>query len=470
MVSWAHRIFLGLIYGFLVLKSLLQFSRHPDLLAFHLPRGLGYFGMTTYQYGSWAIEQAKGYPPLPNMIQGFLVWATGMMSAANAVNVLGFGFVCAWLYFLFPRKSALRLFMTFCLALPIFYYHISIGFIDLFAASMILLGFAGMHGLIVRHKPIMSGLAMVTGLTLAMFSNMTVWPIVAPFSVCSLYCLWEAYSAHKVNIYQALLLSILLIIGVAFYPVRNYVQFGNPTYPVEVRLVVNLFPEFTVISPVEEPNFPKFMEKQGNIMQFFTSLFELNRFDSYTPYSWTSFEKHGTIFHRDNPGGFFIFTILFMSIGLLWGYAKSIFPNASFGALFWTTLFVSTLPHYAVMRYMLYVPLISFFLISYYLPAFEARVRRLILVGIAVCIPVVMTNLGDTFWHIDNRLPEAFASNAAQSFWKDRIRNMDSETVHITGAYPNTIFWSGPNFNTFKIKEDLSIEERFKNTLIEVER
>lgn len=465
-----HWVFLAGVYAFLALKSFLQFSRLPDLLAFHLPRGLSYFDLTTYQYGAWAVEQAKGYPPLPNFLQGLLVWLTGQMSVANAVNVLGFAFACAWLYFLFPKKSAVRFFLTFCLGLPIFYYHLSIGFIDLFTASMILLGFAGLHNLILRFKPGLSALAMLTGFTLAMFSSMTAWPIVGMLSVCGLFFLWKTFHSRKLKWYQAGTVGLLMIVGIAFYPVRNFLVFGNPTYPVEVRLVVNLFPEFTVISPVEQPNFPRFMEKQGNILRFFASLFELNRFDSYTPYSWTSFEKHGTIFHRDNPGGFFLFTMLLMAMGLFWGYAKSIFPNATIGILLWTTFFISTLPNYSVMRYVLYIPLVSFFLISYYLPSFEPRVRRLLLTGFAICIPIVMSNLGNTFWQIDSRPPEAFASNAAQAFWKDKMRNPDDAAVHISGAYPNTIFWSGPDFNTYKIVEDLTMEDRFKNTLIEVER
>src|SRR4051812_34081221 len=85
-----HLAALGAFYTLLLLRSFLEFDMSWDFLAYHLAQGLRAFGLTRYHNDPIMGEFLAGYPPLAHWAQGFLVWTTGRIGAASAVNAVAF--------------------------------------------------------------------------------------------------------------------------------------------------------------------------------------------------------------------------------------------------------------------------------------------------------------------------------------------------------------------------------------------
>ena len=464
-----HWVLLAVVYGFLVAKAFLQFSHPADYLAYYLPQALMDVHMTTYQYGQWAVDMSQGFPGLPILIQGILIRLTHMVSAGNAVNAVGFGVAILCIGILYGRSFPLRWFLTFCLTFPLFFYHLTIGFIDLFAASMLLLGFAGIHGLATKRRPLLSAIIMIAGLSLAMLSKMTAWPPAVIFGCYGLYLVAQNVELKLWSWKTGTLLSVTLVIGVAFFPIRNTVLFHNPTYPVQLKVIQRTLPTVSILSSHENPQIPLAVSQSPYTAQFLYSLFEINRWNPKLPFSWTSFENHGRWFEQDPAGGLFIVsvivTVLCLGIGLL---LKLIEKQSAI--LFLVTVgIVSCLPQYVVMRYSLFVPLIAVFLVCTALPRLIFPVRLGESLAFLACAFYVALNLGTGFWVIDLSAPQTFAPNVARKFWND-YRNDAGYTGYliVNGSYPSTIYWAGPDFNTYKITENL--QDRYQETLIKADK
>lgn len=463
-VQWAG---LATVYGFLAGKALLQFSRPADFLAFHLPRALGYFGLTTYEFGNWGIREAEGYPDLAHLVMGSLVALTGRISTGNAVNIVGFSVATLCIGLLFRKKISLRWFLTFCLAFPLFYFHIAQGFIDLFAACMLLVGFAGLYGLITRHRSRWSAAVMVAGLTAAMATKMTAWVPAVVFALWGLYLLWQRRELTG-HVFAACA-AALLVAGVSFYPVKNYLLYGNATHPIETKIVIYTLPNVETTSPVEQPNLPPDMRKMSNTGKFFFSLLELNRLFTRS-FGWNAFESHGRIFERDQPGGLFTLPVAVLMLLLILGYYLDYFEKRSLFVFGVSIALVSMMPYGVVLRYSLFIPLVAVFLLSLQLEKMP-RALRIATFALFLCSAgIVASQINRAFWTIDTRPADQYANRAAREFWESQgtnpVGNADS-FLTIQGTYPATIYWSGPTFNQYRVKEEL--ENNLRNPRIELE-
>lgn len=458
-LRYVHWGILLYFYGFFVAKATLEFGHPADVLAFYLPRALRYFGLTTYEYGAWAMKQAVGYPGLPSFIQGLMIWITGQFNAVNTINLIGFGIAVATIHLLYGKIFSARWFLTYCLAVPLFYYHITLGFIDLFASSMVLIAFAGLHSMNVNNKVRISAFVMILGCALAMLSKMTVWPaamIIAGFGMVSIIKLRSARSLH---LSTTILLATFLLLGIAFFPLRNFILFQNPTYPVELKPYMKTLPAVAVVSEIEELNIPLSLRTKNQAMSFLYSAFEMNRGNASVPLDWSSFARHGRPFERDQMGGFFSLTVAVLFVSLL--YVSFVFPVSSLtlGTFLLIAVVCANMPHSAVLRYSLYLPLIGFFLLSIYHHLLPRHVKIIMGTAFAICILFVFPNLGNQFWQIDLSSAPNFAPAAARAFWKDSNEQPIGAPLTVQGGYPSTIYWAGPDFKTWNIREEL--ETRF---------
>jgi len=459
ILIYVHWAVLAYFYGFFIAKATLEFGHPADLLAFFLPRALRYFGLTTYEYGEWAVKQADGFPGLPTYLQGLFVWITGQFNAVNTINLFGFGSAVAVIHFLYGKIFSVRWFLTYCLAVPLFYFHITLGFIDLFAGSMILMAFAGLHSLAINNKPTFGVITMIAGCTLAMLSKMTVWPAAIIIAAFGLAAIRNRHASFSFGLTKSLLFAFLLVIGISFFPLRNYVLFRNPTYPLELRPYMKTLPAVAIVSEVEELNIPLSLRTKNQPLSFVYSAFELNRGNASVPLNWSSYANHGRPFERDQMGGFFALTVVVLFISLL--YIAFVYPVSPLSLWAYVLLVVVTanLPHSAVLRYFFYVPLIGFFYLSIYHHLLPKHVRIVLCSAFLICIAYVFPNLGSQFWQIDLSSAPSFAPAAARAFWKDNDNQTFDATLIVQGGYPSTIYWSGPDFNTWNIREEL--ETRF---------
>lgn len=397
------------------------------------------------------------------MIQGSLIWLSNHYNAVNTVNIVGFSSAIGGIFLIHGKTFPYRWFLTFCLAVPLFYYHITVGFIDLFASSMVLLAFAGLHGVATHKRPAISATILTIGCTCAMFSKMTVWPAACITAFFGIFALAKAYKARSLPGLAAVFFGMALIAGTSFYPLRNQLLFGNPTHPLELNVYMKTLPAVAVITEVEELNIPSSLVTKSQAMSFVYSLLEMNRGHSVTPFEWSAFRNHGRFFERDQMGGFFFLTVIVLFSTLFMIYLTVPTNELGIGAFATCLIITANLPHSSVLRYFLYIPLIAIFLICIHLHAARPPLKRLIVGGLLLCAAFVIPNLGNTFWIIDPRPHDAFAPAAARTFWQENENQTFDGYLTIRGAYPSTIYWAGPNFNRWKVQEEL--DNRYINTL-----
>jgi len=331
---------------------------------------------------------------------------------------------------------------------------------------MILLGFAGMYGLTTRHKPLASAILMVLGLTAAMASKMTAWVPVTVFALWGAYMLCERRSLIGKPAQYVLL--ALLAAGVGFYPLKNYYLYGNATYPIHTKIVMFTLPNLEVTSPVEQPNFPPYMERMSNPMRFFSSLMEQNRTYRRIPYSWSVFENHGRTFERDQAGGFFWLSVSIILLLLIASYILNFINRNMLGVFCASVFLVSMMPYGAVLRYSLFIPLVALFLICASLGTIPQKVRLAFLALMTGASCFVAMQINRNFWTLDTRLAQDYVNMAARSFWAAREKEPTTAPLTIEGTYPATIYWSGPTFNQYPVREKL--ENNLKDVRIEVVR
>ena len=142
-----HWLLLVAVYARLTAKSFLHFPLDWDFLDYHLPGALATFGLTSYTPEPRLVAVIAGFPPLPRVVAGALVLATGRFSAAGALNVFAFAALVAGLLWLHGRSFSLRWFLTALLGVPLFVFHLASGYVDLFAGCWLALAFAALAGL-----------------------------------------------------------------------------------------------------------------------------------------------------------------------------------------------------------------------------------------------------------------------------------------------------------------------------------
>ena len=90
----------------LAAKAFLHFPTDWDFLAYHLPGALATYGLTSYTPEPRLVAVIAGFPPLPRIVAGALVLATGRFSAAGALNLVAFAALVAGLVWLYGRAFA----------------------------------------------------------------------------------------------------------------------------------------------------------------------------------------------------------------------------------------------------------------------------------------------------------------------------------------------------------------------------
>src|SRR5262245_63906969 len=114
-----HWALLAAAYGRLLEKAYLRFPTDWDFLAYHLPGALGTFGLSSYTPEPRLVAVIAGFPPLPRIVEGLLVLATGRFSAAAALNLVGVAALGAGLAWLYGRALSLRWLLTALLGVPL---------------------------------------------------------------------------------------------------------------------------------------------------------------------------------------------------------------------------------------------------------------------------------------------------------------------------------------------------------------
>src|SRR5882672_11507034 len=95
-----HWALIAAIYGRLAAIACLRFPVDWDFLAYHFPGALATYGLTSYTPEPRLVAVIAGFPPLPRIVAGALVLASGRFSAAGALNLIGVAALVAGLVWL----------------------------------------------------------------------------------------------------------------------------------------------------------------------------------------------------------------------------------------------------------------------------------------------------------------------------------------------------------------------------------
>lgn len=467
-----HWLLLAGAYGRLVCKAFLDFSREWDFLAYHLPGALATYGLTSYTPEPRLVAVIAGFPPLPRVVAGALVLATGRFSAAGALNVCAFCGLVAGLLWLYGRRLKLRWLLTALLGVPLFVLHLASGYVDLFAGCWLALALAALSGLETGAKrPLASALLFTAAMALAMLSKLQAWPVAVPIVAAGLWRLFALVRSDRLTRSRALAVASLLLLAAGAWPVRNLIVYANPVYPVEFPLAPRLFPN-AVVTPDSSPsNLPIWLEAKPRPVRFLASVAEWNRFHSGERYVWSL--DQGA---RANPvtsphnrlGGWFPWTIFWLALGSMAARRAGLVPGAALAAFLVALALVSLLPQANELRYWLFAPLALAIWTALGIERAGPLLRRalsLSLVAGALFVVVATRPFG-----IDARLPGELAPRAAREFWAQQEAQPSAAPVRICDKNPEGIFWSGPTFREHRVIAAFSYEEPCEPTRTRNER
>jgi hypothetical protein len=455
MVLWTA---LAYTYGHLLFSAFFRYGISFDFLAYHLPGALQLVGLTTFEPGPKMSLVLAGFPPLAHFTQGALVWLTGLMAGATAHSALLFVLACLILKRQFGKQFSLQWFLVSCLAVPLFIMHFALGYIDLFTGIMLMLTFIGLE-LVAAAKTteefnkacIFYGLAGAG----AMLCKLQAWPIVFFTTIFFFGNVVLRVRREQLGVARALAVLAVTAAALAIWPTRNLIYFSNPTYPFSAPFMKSAFAEAPV--PIDEAGLqlqlPEALWEKPLGYRFIFSLLELNRLKApgyKLSYDLNAEGGHHNIHHR--MGGFFPVTVICLLLITLAAYRRRMITTTALAAFGTTVLFLMNfLPANHELRYWFFIPLTLAFWTSRYLAQSPhnalSRITQVALIATAGYFCLTIPHVYD--WSKPSKVTD-WSHPAAQSFWQTAKAD---ETNFVCGAIPYAIYWAGPTFNEYPVKD-----------------
>jgi hypothetical protein len=446
-----HWALIAVAYGRLAAKAFLNFPADWDFLAYHLPGALAAWGLTTYTPEPRLVAVIAGFPPLPRIVEGALVLATGRFSAAGALNLVGVAGLVAGLVWLYGRTISLRWLLTALLGVPLVVIHLTSGYVDLFTACWLALALAALSELEPdARRPRAGAWLAVAALGAAQLSKFQAWPVAAVIAVAVLWRLAALTRSGALSRRAALAAVAALGLVLGAWPVRNLVAFHNPVYPVVFPLAPKLFPNATIDADSGVYNLPVWLAAAPRPLRFAASALEWSRFHSGDRFVWSVDASA----HADNArsphhrlGGWFPWTLAALAFGSLAALRRRLIPRSALASFAAAVVLVAFLPQSHELRYWLFIPLgLAIATARTFASERPPRaVGAMLVLGAAFVLLVVKP------FAIDSRPPEAFAPLAARAFWAEQSAHPKPEPVRICDVNPNGIYYAGPNFREYRV-------------------
>lgn len=312
----------------IIRKAWLDLDTAWDSLAYHLPfAGLhaGILSPSEYRLSQFMTDRYNGFPVLPELIQGALWRATSHIQAANLIGLAGL------LPLIGMLKKVFRVPLTYSLvallSIPVVLIQSTSSYVDLFSncwmASMLLLILAAI--LYPERFSITGLIGMFACFAVVLNSKIQLEPVaLAAFGVF-LVLLWVtrrryprlSFFIENGGVWQKLgvagALALILALGFA-NPVKNWVEFRNPIYPLPIV-------GGKVIAPGEMAAKPDYLAHSSQAFRWLLSTVEYKSFEGRRPL-WTNGQGDVTM---DSPalfmGGDFGALVLFNVVWL--GFLQS---------------------------------------------------------------------------------------------------------------------------------------------------
>jgi len=338
----------------LAARAVLDVDSEYDTWGYHLPfaaRLSGLAGASVFTFEDLKEARFAGFPLLVERLQGALWRATGRVQSANLpalAALLGF-----WVFL--ERRLAVPYWLSVpaLLAVPLVQIHATSGYVDLPVGVAVAVAALSTLRLWERNEatPIGDLLFIAGGIALATGSKHLAVPISG--------ALWLAATTVVVS-RRAFGLSRrrLLLTGIAVTPllfapqVGDLVRFGNPVYPVELRVAGRALPhaEAREVSDLVSP----WWRPWPRPVRFALSALEVGAYDAQRPLPWVidmgSVAKGA---RSDRIGGYFVPNVL-LHLGILTWVARGVPGRRALAVLVGLTLAAAVQPQAQQMRFSLY--------------------------------------------------------------------------------------------------------------------
>ncbi len=299
------------------LKAILDVDRNYDTWVYHFPFAARLWGIIPpdgFVFDGYFESRFHGFGLLGEYLQGFFWFITGRPESANLV-----GYLSLILYIFFLKKYfnvPFYLSTIALLAIPIVQIHAASSYIDLPSAIAIAVLIMITYHIHISSKQISKADLFIIFIAGFCAANMRLQftPIVFIILCFTLYRLW--FGSFKANnsgkLFPAIVILVLAMLVIFATPVKNLFSYGNPVYPVIVKVAGVELNHREETPP--EPNLPGYDLSRPLLWLY--SVFEIVPrpfFDG----DW-SIDQGGSRIKGDQFGGYFGAYVLFNSLLFLY--------------------------------------------------------------------------------------------------------------------------------------------------------
>lgn len=308
-------LFLSLL-AVLVVKALADLDVGWDNLAYHLPFAAlrtGIFG-SEFSYGPYLTAAYEGFPPLQDLLKGYLWRLTGNINSTNLLTVLVFALYVIALNYL--TRAPLIVIACAIAAIPAIHVQLASGHVDnlsnlAFGLALVVTFIAATQS---RGDPLLLYCLAVAGLAFAanVKLHFVFLSLLALVLISALF--WAKYVRYQDRGISSWYLAVLMVgaLAIAWLPLRGIILYGNPLYPIELRVLGYQLPG--TIHMADYSN-PAYLQGYPQFLKWLLSVTEYHAFDyRITPY---------TIAQGDTPSsamsfrmGGYLFVYVFVSLVL----------------------------------------------------------------------------------------------------------------------------------------------------------
>jgi tetratricopeptide (TPR) repeat protein len=389
---------------------------------YHLPFAALRGGLSIpYEMNEAMTARYQGFPPLPHFLQGVLWRLTGSVNATGVVGCLAFlGFLA---YCHRALRASFWLVALIALTAPMVVIHSAASYVDLFGNSLLAIGIAScLHLHLAPERS--SRLHLYCGLLGLIGAAWSKFQLVAIIAL--VFCLYAAVCLRAPGRFGlgrkrlALILIAAALLAALPY-LKNFVQYGNPFWPVKIPFLPRLpFVEDEVAQGAAKQTPPPLLHYSG-VRLFLHSLFEIDHPTSY-PHRPRWIIDQGNAWISFRMGGFW-------GIGAAIYLAATLFLLALYdrragiaAGLAWVGLLcaVAALPQSHDLRYYLFIPLVWAAAIGMLFPRFQQKLPRVALASLLLVAGLFgyMVSENWTHYRIERRSHlDAARELGASAYW-----------------------------------------------------
>ena len=437
-----------LMIALLLLKGFLVFPDDWDWLAYHLPFALKHFHLTSFVPLKHLEHYYQGFPPLVHYIQGIFIWTTGSFTGGAFANL-----IALMMLVLAIRITKLQIDFKFLallfLGIPHFITHLPSGYIDFFVACSLASAFTYTVWLLNVNVNFRNVFIVSMSYLIAMTSKYQTWPFIAIMSFTVI--LRILISSGKLP--GKIMCAALVAIFVGAFPIRNLVQFGNPSHPIATpiigRYMANQPAPFSRAELCAQ--MPPGLCDMSAPGRFFTSAFELTRLlEPGLLYTVDQGPQRLAQSPHFRIGGWFVGTVLFLLASLLVIFRVVHRSRGELGLLAMLVLPLFITPANHELRYWMFVPMTMAICVAKYFTFLGAKYQKWVFVGSLLCAVFVCWDLRKNFVIKGFRGPADIAPTEAKDYW---LHASTTQSECIIGKTPKTIYWAGPTFSEFPVSD-----------------